>query len=97
MMSNHRRGVEIAHERIMYLAELAAAEQDASRARRYVQIARNISTRHRVPLSRGLRRFACRGCNSYLVPGKNCRVRLKNRRVVVTCLECGRVKRYPYG
>jgi len=95
-MNTHGRGPGIARERMDRLAELAAAEADASLARRYVRMARKISTRHRVRLPWRLRRFACRGCNAYLVPGRNCRVRLKNRRVTVTCLECGRVRRYPY-
>lgn len=86
----------IAQERMLRLAELAAAEPDPDRARRFVSIARRISTRHRVPLPRRLRRFACRECDAYLVPGRNCRVRLEKRRVVVTCLKCGKVKRYPY-
>ena len=38
------------------------------------------------------RRQVCRECNSLLVVGDNCRVRIKQRRephVVVTCLNCG--------
>lgn len=44
------------------------------------------------------RRQICKKCNSLLVVGDNCRVRIKQRRephVVVTCLNCGSQTRIP--
>jgi RNase P subunit RPR2 len=44
------------------------------------------------------RRQICRNCNSLLVHGENCRVRVRQRRephVVVTCLNCGFQTRMP--
>jgi ribonuclease P protein subunit RPR2 len=30
------------------------------------------------------------------VPGENSRVRLDGNNIVITCLKCGSIKRYPY-
>jgi hypothetical protein len=38
----------------------------------------------------------CKNCNSFLVPGVNCRVRTHASRVVITCLDCGSIRRVPF-
>ncbi|HEX9708367.1 MAG TPA: ribonuclease P [Candidatus Thermoplasmatota archaeon] len=63
------------------------------RARRYVDLARKIGMRYNVPMAREWKRWVCAGCGTYLVPGRNATVRLRPGRTVVTCQECGRVKR----
>jgi ribonuclease P protein subunit RPR2 len=89
---------EIARERIERLQELA---RDATvdgydeRARRYVRRARRIAERNRLSLPRSFVRFTCDGCDAYLRPGRNARVRLRDGHVVVTC-DCGYQARYPY-
>jgi ribonuclease P protein subunit RPR2 len=52
--------------------------------------------KYRVRIPKNLRRRFCRKCNSYFIFGKNARVRLKKKRVVVECLNCGFKRRYPY-
>jgi ribonuclease P protein subunit RPR2 len=64
---------------------------------RCVTLARKIAMRQRVGLDREHRRKICRHCYKFLVPGVNMRVRIRNRMVVVTCLECHRQSRYPIG
>jgi ribonuclease P protein subunit RPR2 len=99
-MRRRRREVikKIANERIQILFRLAEEEFDKhpERSHRYVSLARKISMRHRVRMPKWLKRRICKGCGRFLVYGKNARVRLKNRRTCITCLECGRVMRYPY-
>jgi len=88
----------IAEERIERLEELAseaARDCETDRAREYVRLARRIAERHRLPLPAHFKRFTCDACDSYLVPGKNVRVRLQDGHVVVTC-DCGAQARYPY-
>ncbi len=65
-------------------------------ARRYVALARQVSTRHRIRIPKPYKRFYCRKCDSLLVPGKSSRVRLTRGKVSITCLECGSVRRYGY-
>jgi len=90
----------IALERIRTLFRLAdeALREKPQHAQRYVNLAKQIAMRTRVKMPRELRRRVCKHCNTLLRPGVNARVRLRQRRephVVVTCLSCGRVLRYP--
>jgi ribonuclease P protein subunit RPR2 len=90
----------IALERILTLFRLAdeALQEKPEQSQRYVNLARQIAMRCRVKMPRELRRRVCKHCNTLLRPGVNSRVRLRQRRephVVVTCLSCGRVHRYP--
>jgi ribonuclease P protein subunit RPR2 len=102
MRRSDRSYVKLAEERIDLLYRFAREvfSEDPSLADRYVEIARRISMRCRVRIPRELKRYTCKGCGGLLVPGANCRVRIRPERgtaVVVTCLKCGRVKRYPVG
>lgn len=88
----------IAAERIDRLADLAraaAVADDDERAAVYVRRARRIAERHRLELPRQFKRFTCRQCDRYLVPGRNARVRTQEDHVVITC-DCGAQSRYPY-
>jgi ribonuclease P protein subunit RPR2 len=88
---------DIARNRIWLL--LSYAEQEArrgnmTRCRRYFMIARRISMRTNTPLPREF--IYCHHCLTPLIPGRNCRVRLRQRRVVIHCLECDSFRRHPY-
>lgn len=87
----------IALERIEYLFRLAQENfsDDPQKSKRYVLLARRIGMRYRVSLPSELKRSFCKKCGTFLVPGKNARVRLKNGFIIVSCLECGSLKRYP--
>ncbi len=89
---------KLASERIELLFELAGEEYliDPGRSNRYVRLARRIGMRYRVRLPSHLKRRMCKQCLSFLVPGGNSRVRLKDGNVIITCLNCGACKRYPY-
>ncbi|HKZ58412.1 MAG TPA: hypothetical protein VJ547_01010 [Candidatus Thermoplasmatota archaeon] len=86
----------IAAERIEILfeeARRAALQGKPDRARRYVLMARKTGMRYNVPIPGVHRRWVCRACGAYLVPGANASVRLRPRRIVVRCLECKAIKR----
>jgi len=87
----------IARERIVRLFSQAEKESDQypARSNRYVELARAISMKQRVRIPRELRRRFCRHCSAFLVPGRTSRVRVHGGKVVVTCLVCGSVRRYP--
>ncbi len=100
-MAKHRQknkavAKEIAYERITYLFDVAGREYADSpeRSNRYVSLAKRIGMRYRVSLPQELKRKMCKGCGSFLSPGSNCRVRLKNGRLTITCMNCNRVQRY---
>jgi len=86
----------IARERIEILfaeARRAVETGRVDRAKRYVVLARRIGMRYNVSIPSRFRRWVCRGCGLFLVPGINCTTRLRPRRFVVRCQACGEVKR----
>lgn len=89
---------DLATERIQRLFELADVEYSSNptRSNEYISLARKIGMRYLVRFPRELKVRFCKSCGSYLVPGGNCRIRLKGRYMTVTCLKCGNVRRYIY-
>ena len=88
---------DIATRRMSKLFELsrkALEEGNTDRARRYVTLARRIGQRTRTPIPKE-HRF-CKKCNMPLDVGRNCRVRVKDGVIRITCLECGDIRRVPY-
>ena len=98
-MAKSEKGVpvkQIARERISSLFNLAEEKrEDSTLSNRYVALAREISMRQRLRLSKQQKRSFCRCCGTYFVPGKNLRVRVQHGKVVYTCQECGNVVRIP--
>jgi ribonuclease P protein subunit RPR2 len=89
---------KIARERMNILLKLAEdnIKKDKELSRRYVSLARRIGSRCNVRLNKKDKLAICKDCNSFLIPGLNCRVRTHSTRVVRTCLECGRERRVPF-
>jgi ribonuclease P protein subunit RPR2 len=90
----------VAHERIEIL--LRQAEEihppDVELSKRYVGLAKKISKRTKVRIPREKKRYLCKNCGQPLVLGKNARLRLRpvNSRIIISCLGCGAIRRYPY-
>jgi ribonuclease P protein subunit RPR2 len=91
---------DIAKKRIRKLLSLAKQEihQHPERSHRYVELARKLSSRYNVTIPQELKRFICRKCSTYLVPGVNLVVRTSpsKKTVVYTCKACGAQRRYGY-
>ena len=87
---------KLALERVTIL--LKEAEQafnvDKELANSYVNKARKIAMKVNLKIPSDLKRKFCKHCNSFLVPGKNLRVRTKNKMVVYYCLECKRFSKF---
>lgn len=86
----------IAADRIEALFDMARAESrggNPERAKRYVSLALRIGERHKV--RPGHKREYCPSCHSYFVPPLNVRSRTGSGRVVITCLGCGQILRFP--
>ncbi len=93
----NREAREIAAERmriLMSMAEREAMANNHERGRRYVYLAARIGMRTNAPMPKD--RMYCHRCLIPLIPGRNCRVRLRSRKVVIHCLECGQIRRMPY-
>jgi ribonuclease P protein subunit RPR2 len=85
---------QVRMERLLDLAMVEVREGRIERSRRYVTLARRIGMRTNTPMLKD--RPYCRECMAALLPGINCRVRLRSDRVVMRCLSCGAVRRAPY-
>jgi len=89
----------VARERIDILLRQAeeALPRNPKLSKRYVELARRISTRTKVRIPRNRKHYLCKNCGQPLVLGKNARVRVRpNSRIIITCLSCGALWRYPY-
>ena len=89
----------VATERFQILLDQAKqmARKDEKLSRRYVSLARKISSRTKVRIPRESKMYLCKGCGLALVPGYNAKIRLHAHTtgIVISCLSCGAVKRYP--
>jgi ribonuclease P protein subunit RPR2 len=86
---------EIAVQRIEKLMSSAVnyARKDLEIAKRHAEIARKIALRLNIRLPYKYKVHFCHGCKSFIVPGINCRVRIRGKVLRLTCLECGHVYR----
>jgi len=85
---------QIAKQRIQVLFQQAkdVYKSVPRLASRYIVTARKIAMAAKVRLPTKFKRQICKNCNMLLVPGDNCRVRIKQERephVVISCLNCG--------
>ena len=81
----HKNKVEaLALERIYRLFELAAEEKKPARAKRYIELARKLSSRNKTRIPPELKKEFCKKCCSPKVKT------LKEKTwLVITCQECG--------
>ncbi len=88
----------IALERMDILIDSAVrnARTDPPLSRRHAQLARKISTRHRIRMPYPLRMVFCKKCKSFIAPGVHSRVRTGGshiRAIRITCGFCGHTYR----
>ncbi len=96
--SKSRKVKAMAKEHVIELFDAARKEfsKDKKLANEYVRKARRIAMKYKLRMPRSLKRRFCKHCYSYLVPGKNLRVRTHEGHVVYYCLECKKFMRFPY-
>ncbi len=85
---------QIAKQRIQVLFQQATSvyKSNPQLSSRYIATARKIAMAAKIRLPTTYKRQICKNCNTLLVQGDNCRVRIKQKRethVVITCLNCG--------
>lgn len=66
-------------------------------ADRYIEIARKIAMKVNLKIEKRYKRQFCKKCYSFLVPGKNLKVRMNKGRVIYTCGVCKNIMRFPKG
>lgn len=95
---NKNLSKKIAVNRIERLFEMAAQDYHSNpkRSDQYIALARKIGLRYVIRFPFEFKIKFCKNCGCYLVSGSNSRTRLKGTYIVITCLNCNSVKRYPY-
>jgi len=88
---------EIAKERIISLFSQAEGifSKNKALADRYIYLARKISMKVKVRIPFRLKRKFCKHCGSFLMPGRNSRVRTRKGKVIIYCSECKKFMRIP--
>ena len=80
-------------ERIKKLFGMA---RESPRHKRYVKLAKRVSTRTRTRIPRELKRQICRGCGALMVPGKTATTRTEKGKLSVKCKECEKLHLIPF-
>lgn len=86
---------EIAKQRIKELFQEAQTTESQKLKNRYVQLARKIAGKARIRMPREYKRRYCKHCYSYLKSGQNARIRTRNKKLIIYCLECKKYTRIP--
>ncbi|HDR53574.1 MAG TPA: ribonuclease P [archaeon] len=87
-----KEGVQqTAKRRVAGLVKMAVKEKNPVRARRYGELARAVGMRNRVRLGKEKQLF-CKKCGA---PPSKVGVRIKDGCRVLTCRECGHVRKLP--
>ena len=68
--------------------------KNPSLSNKYIKLARKAAMKINLRLPRELKRRFCKHCYSYLVPGKNSRVRIHKSRVIYYCFNCRKYMRF---
>ena len=71
--------------KLFSMAEQKALSGNLDLADRYIEIARKISMRNLVPISKDFKHRFCKHCYSYLLPDFNCRIRIHKGRIIIYC------------
>jgi ribonuclease P protein subunit RPR2 len=69
-------------------------KESKNNANMYVRKARNLAMKYNIRLNRLVKGRFCKHCYSYLVAGKNCRIRTREGKVIYYCLECKKCMRF---
>ena len=73
-----------------------AARENNALSDRYAYIAKRLLMSKKIKLPKEEKFLICRNCNRLLIPGVNCRVRLKQGFLTYKCLNCESVRKVKY-
>ena len=76
------------HVETLHKAQQASLYTEPERAKRYTSLIQRLSRKLRFKLPRPVKHSYCKHCYVPFAPGKNCRVRTRNKMVVYYCLDC---------
>lgn len=80
----------------MFLEALIAYREDYDYANDIIRKAVRLKLKNQARLEMPEKLMLCKNCKSLLIPGYNCRVRLKAGHLVYFCARCKHMRRIPY-
>ena len=86
---------EVAQARITTLFQQAAEvfSTRSALSHRYVTLARKIAMKVKTRIPQEFKRRFCKHCYKYLMPSSNCRIRTRDGKLIIYCLECKKYTR----
>ncbi len=75
----------------------AIASKNPEKAHDAIRKARRAAMKVNLRLPKEFKRAFCKHCYHYLLPGKNCRARIRNKIMVYYCKDCKKFTRIPLG
>jgi len=78
----------------LFIEAAAVFDDDPQLSKRYVVLARKTAMKHKISFGREKKLSFCKQCNAYLKKGVNSTIRVHDSRMVLTCKECGFVRRF---
>jgi len=87
---------KVAKEHLVELFKQAKKSfaEDPKIANRQIKVALNIRNKFKLRLTKDQKSHFCKECHAFLMPGKNCIVRTKNKMMLYHCKECGNIRRF---
>jgi ribonuclease P protein subunit RPR2 len=93
-MSGSNKAKAKEHVDELFAEAASVFDNDPQLSKRYVVIARKIAMKHKISFDREKKLSFCKECNAYLKKGFNSTIRIHDNRMVLTCKECGFVRRF---
>ena len=89
--------LKIADARINFLFGLAKKtfNSDSKLADEYIKTAVKITLKNKTKFTKEQKKMFCKNCHSFLMQGKNCRVRIHKHRLIYYCQNCKNFMRFP--
>lgn len=80
----------------MFSKALLAYRENYDYANDIIRKAVRLKLKNQARLAMPEKLMLCKNCKSLLIPGYNCRVRLKDGHLVYLCMRCKHMRRIPY-
>ena len=95
MRSKQNLILRVVKERVDLLFKLAEEniKKHPERSKRYISLARKLSTRYNFRLNKKIKNSFCKKCDSLFIPGHNVMVKLNSRKGIIEYhCKCGEIK-----
>jgi len=79
--------------KLLIKSKLDYKEGNKGLSRTYSKKIRYLYMKHKLKLPKTLKRQLCKHCYSVLIPSLNCRIRTKEGKLIIYCLDCKKYTR----